>query len=104
MASIAGFVAGGGGAAYTASKHGIIAYTKQLDYDDASESMPSNAQAPGTIKTPMKKHDLEGDGTNAKWVASETPAGRWTTPQELANLTLFIASVATDYIHGAILP
>src|SRR5699024_11155014 len=39
MASIAGFVAGGGGAAYTASKHGIIGYTKQLDYDYCREGI-----------------------------------------------------------------
>lgn len=104
MASIAGFVAGGGGAAYTASKHGIIGYTKQLDYDYCREGIRANALAPGAIKTPMNKQDFEGDGTIAKWVASETPAGRWATPEEVANLTLFIASEAADYIHGAVLP
>ncbi len=42
MASIAGLVAGGGGAAYTASKHAIIGYTKQLDYDYASQGIRAN--------------------------------------------------------------
>ncbi|WP_440897543.1 3-oxoacyl-ACP reductase [Amphibacillus sp. Q70] len=104
MASIAGLVAGGGGAAYTASKHAIIGYTKQLDYDYAREGIRANALAPGAIKTPMNQADFAGNGEMAKWVAEETPAGRWATPEEVANLTLFIASDTADYIHGAVIP
>ncbi|MBP2080074.1 3-oxoacyl-ACP reductase [Oceanobacillus polygoni] len=104
MASIAGFVAGGGGAAYTASKHAIIGYTKQLDYDYARDGIRANALAPGAIQTPMNQADFAGDGEVAKWVAEETPAGRWAKPEEVANLTLFIASEAADYIHGAVMP
>lgn len=104
MASIAGFVAGGGGAAYTASKHAIIGYTKQLDYDYAREGIRANALAPGAIQTPMNKKDFEGNGQTAKWVAEETPAGRWARPEEVANLTLFIASDVADYIHGSVIP
>ncbi|KOY80857.1 3-oxoacyl-ACP reductase [Lysinibacillus macroides] len=104
MASIAGLVAGGGGAAYTASKHAIIGYTKQLDLDYCRLGIRANAIAPGAIQTPMNKADFEGDGEMAKWVAHETPAGRWAQPHEVANLTLFLASSAADYIHGAVLP
>ncbi|API93200.1 NAD(P)-dependent dehydrogenase [Virgibacillus pantothenticus] len=104
MASIAGFVAGGGGAAYTASKHAIIGYTKQLDYDYCRNGIRANAIAPGAIKTPMNKADFLGDGQMAKWVAEETPAGRWADPSEVADLTLFLASKAADYIHGVVIP
>lgn len=104
MASIAGLVAGGGGAAYTASKHAIVGYTKQLDLDYCREGIRANAIAPGAIQTPMNKADFEGDGEMAKWVADETPAGRWAQPYEVAYLTLFLASSAADYIHGTILP
>lgn len=104
MASIAGLVAGGGGAAYTASKHAIIGYTKQLDYDYCREGIRVNAIAPGAIETPMNKADFEGDGEMAKWVAKETPAGRWADPSEVANLTLYMASEAADYMHGTIIP
>ena len=65
MASIAGLVAGGGGAAYTASKHAIIGYTKQTDYDYCREGIRVNAIAPGAIQTPMNKADFEGDGKMA---------------------------------------
>ncbi|MEC2157709.1 3-oxoacyl-ACP reductase [Virgibacillus halodenitrificans] len=104
MASIAGLVAGGGGAAYTASKHAIIGYTKQLDLDYCREGIRANAIAPGAIQTPMNAADFNGDGAMAEWVASETPAGRWAQPEEVAGLTLFLASNAADYIHGAVMP
>ncbi|MYL59684.1 3-oxoacyl-ACP reductase, partial [Virgibacillus halodenitrificans] len=104
MASIAGLVAGGGGAAYTASKHAIIGYTKQLDLDYCREGVRANAIAPGAIQTPMNAADFAGDGAMAEWVASETPAGRWAQPEEVAGLTLFLASNAADYIHGAVMP
>lgn len=104
MASIAGFVAGGGGAAYTASKHAIIGYTKQLDYDYVKLGIRANGIAPGAIETPMNQADFAGDGKMAKWVAKETPAGRWAKAQEVANLTLYLASPEADYIHGTIIP
>jgi 3-oxoacyl-[acyl-carrier protein] reductase len=104
MASIAGLVAGGGGAAYTSSKHAIIGYTKQLDYDYCRLGIRANSIAPGAIHTQMNKADFEGDGEMAKWVAEETPAGRWAKPVEVANLTLYLASEAADYIHGAVIP
>lgn len=98
MASITGVVAGGGGAAYTASKHAIIGYTKQLDYDYCRDGVRANAIAPGAIQTPMNEADF---AKMAKWVANETPAGRWAKPNEVANLTFFLASQAAEYIHGA---
>lgn len=104
MASIAGIVAGGGGAAYTASKHAVVGYTKQLSYDYCKEGIRINAIAPGAIETPMTAADFEGDGEMAKWVAKETPAGRWAKPEEVANVTLFLASEASSYMHATIIP
>ena len=104
MASIAGMIAGGGGAAYTASKHAVIGYTKQLSYDYCKEGIRVNGIAPGAIETPMNAADFEGDGEMAKWVAEQTPAGRWAKPEEVANITLFLASEASDYMHANIVP
>jgi len=104
MASIAGLVAGGGGAAYTAAKHAIIGYTKQLDLDYADQGIRANCIAPGAIETPMNAADFAGDGHMAKWVAGETPAKRWAKPHEVADLTLFLASRHADYIHGTVMP
>ena len=104
MASIAGLIAGGGGAAYTASKHAVIGYTKQLSYDYVGEGIRVNGIAPGAIETPMNAADFEGTGEMAKWVAEQTPAKRWAKPEEVANVTLFLASEASDYMHATIVP
>ncbi|GKV68606.1 NAD(P)-dependent dehydrogenase [Sporosarcina sp. NCCP-2716] len=104
MASIAGLVGGGGGAAYTASKHAVIGYTKQVDLDYCREGIRANAIAPGAIETPMNAADFAGAGEMAAQVAEETPAGRWAQPDEVAKLTLYLAGRAADYIHGAVIP
>ena len=104
MSSIAGIVGGGGGVAYTAAKHAVIGLTKQLDLDYASQGIRANALAPGAINTPMNAADFAGDGKMAAWVAKETPAKRWAKPEEVAQLTLFLASDAADYIHGTVIP
>ncbi|MGM0214598.1 3-oxoacyl-ACP reductase [Enterococcus sp. AZ109] len=104
MASIAGQIAGGGGAAYTMAKHAVVGYTKQLALDYAKDGIRVNALAPGAIKTPMNAADFAGDGEMAKWVAKETPMKRWAEPQEVATATLFLASEAASYLQGVVLP
>lgn len=104
MASIASFVAGGGGISYTTSKHAIAGFTKQLALDYAPFGIQINGIAPGAIKTPMNAADFSGDGEIAKWVANETPVKRWGLPEEVAEATLFLASNKASYLQGVILP
>lgn len=104
MASIAGMVGGGGGAAYTASKHAIVGYTKQLNLDYARLGIRANAIAPGAIKTPMNEADFKGSGEIAEWVRKETPANRWAEAEEVAHLTLYLASDFSSYIQGTVIP
>lgn len=104
MCSIAGLVAGGGGIAYTTSKHAVSGFTKQLALDYAKDNIKINAIAPGAIKTPMNAKDFAGKGEMAQWVADETPVKRWGTAEEVANLSLFLASEASNYLQGTIIP
>ncbi|QDK70919.1 3-oxoacyl-ACP reductase [Lactococcus protaetiae] len=105
MASVAGLVAGGGGIAYTASKHAVVGLTKQLALDEAQHGIQVLGIAPGAIDTPMNAADfLENNGEMAKWVVSETPAKRWAKASEVAELTLFLASPQANYMSGAIVP
>ncbi len=104
MASIAGLVAGGGGVAYTAAKHAIIGLTKQIDYDYAAVGIRANCIAPGAIDTPMNAADFRDGAQMAQQVAQQTPAQRWAQPEEVAALSLFLASPAADYIHGSVIP
>jgi 3-oxoacyl-[acyl-carrier protein] reductase len=102
-ASISSFVAGGGGAAYTASKHGVLGLTRQLAFDYGKHGVRVNAICPGAIHTGMTNHLLTPEGRNPHVDAAVagTPAGRWGTPEEIARLALYLASDDADFIHGA---
>lgn len=102
MASVASFVGGGGGIAYTTAKHAVAGFTRQLALDYAAKNIHVTAIAPGAIRTPMNAADFAGDGKLAEWVAEETPVKRWAEADEVADLTLFLASHKARYMQGNI--
>ena len=102
MCSIASFLAGGGGAAYTASKHALAGLTKQIALDYADKNIQVFGLAPGAVKTAMTANDFEPGGL-ADWVAEETPIKRWLDPQEVADVTLFLASGKASAMQGEII-
>ena len=93
MCSIASNLAGGGGHAYTSSKHA-------LDY--AGAGIQVFGIAPGAVKTAMTAADFEPGGLS-DWVASETPIKRWIEPEEVAEVSLFLASGKASAMQGQIL-
>lgn len=101
MCSIASILAGGGGAAYTASKHALAGFTRQLALDYADKGIQVFGIAPGAVQTGMTASDFESDGL-AEWVADQTPIKRWTQPEEIAELTLFLASGKMASMQGEI--
>ena len=101
MCSIASFMAGGGGAAYTASKHALAGFTRQLALDYAKDKVQVFGIAPGAVKTALTASDFEPGGL-ADWVAQETPIGRWSSPDEIAELTGFLASGKASSMQGEI--
>lgn len=102
MCSIASFLAGGGGIAYTSSKHALAGFTKQLALDYAKENISVFGIAPGAVKTAMTKADFEPGGLS-EWVANETPIKRWILPEEVAELSLFLASGKASAMQGDII-
>ncbi len=102
MCSIASFLAGGGGAAYTASKHALAGLTKQIALDYADQNIQVFGLAPGAVKTAMTAADFELGGL-ADWVAEETPIKRWLDPQEVADVSLFLASGKAAAMQGEII-
>ena len=102
MCSIASFLAGGGGAAYTASKHALAGLTKQIALDYADKNIQVFGLAPGAVKTAMTAADFEPGGL-ADWVAEETPIKRWLDPQEVADVSLFLASGKAAAMQGEII-
>jgi NAD(P)-dependent dehydrogenase (short-subunit alcohol dehydrogenase family) len=98
ISSVAGLVAGKGGAAYTASKHGLIGYTKHLASVYASKGIKVNAICPGTIVTPLTKDILENIPVD------QIPAKRFGQQEEVAELAVFLASDQAKFMNGTAIP
>ncbi|MER7927198.1 SDR family oxidoreductase [Streptomyces sp. NPDC096057] len=88
---------------YTAAKHGVAGLTKALANEWAPHGVNVNAIAPGYIATDNTQA-LQDDPVRSKAILERIPAGRWGTADDLAGATVFLASPASDYIHGTILP
>ena len=104
IASIAAFVAGGGGAAYTSAKHAIAGYTKQLSFDYGKKGIRVNAIAPGAVETGMTKEIFEEGSADVMEAVKSVPAGRYGQPEEIARVALFLVSEESSFMHGAIVP
>ncbi|BAK17180.1 dehydrogenase with different specificities [Solibacillus silvestris StLB046] len=94
ICSVAGLVAGKGGAAYTASKHGAIGYTKHLSSEYARYGIKINAICPGTIETPLVKDVLAGLSKEA------VPTRTFGQVEEVADLAVFLASDEAKFMSG----
>jgi len=101
MASSAGKTGGVlAGAHYSASKAGIICFTKSLAREVASYGITVNAVAPGRIDTPMIRSASDQENENVRRV---TPSGRLGKPEDVANAVVFLVSNEASFITGEIL-
>jgi NAD(P)-dependent dehydrogenase (short-subunit alcohol dehydrogenase family) len=98
IASVAGLVAGKGGAAYTATKHGVIGLTKHMASEYAESGVQINAIAPGTIETPLIADVKDSIPTD------NIPARRFGQLEEVAELAMFLASGEAKFINGVTVP
>jgi 2-deoxy-D-gluconate 3-dehydrogenase len=88
---------------YAASKSGIAGLTRALANEWAPQGVNVNAIAPGYIETDNTQ-PLRDDAARSKSIADRIPAGRWGVPGDLAGATVFLASAASDYVQGVVLP
>jgi 2-deoxy-D-gluconate 3-dehydrogenase len=103
IASMMSFQGGIRIAAYVASKGGIAQMTKALANEWAARNVQVNAIAPGYFRT-ENTAALQQDETRNRQILERIPAGRWGEPHDLAGAAVFLASPASDYVTGAILP
>ena len=89
--------------AYAASKGGVAQITKAFANEWASKGVNVNAIAPGYMATEMNTA-LINDETRNTEILARIPAKRWGTPADVAGVACFLASSASDYLHGAIIP
>jgi 2-deoxy-D-gluconate 3-dehydrogenase len=101
IASMLSYQGGFTVASYTASKHGVAGITKLLANEWASRGINVNAIAPGYFATDNTQA-LRDDPDRSKAILDRIPAGRWGEPADLAGAAIFLASRASDYMHGAI--
>lgn len=103
IASMLSFQGGIRVASYTAAKSGLAGLTKLLANEWAAKGINVNAIAPGYMVTDNTAQ-LRADSKRNADILARIPAGRWGEPIDLAGAAVFLASAASDYIHGAILP
>ena len=97
VASVAGIRANPGQANYSASKAGVIGFTKTVAAEVARRGVTVNAVAPGLIETAFTEDVMEGE------MAKAIPARRVGTPEEVAACIRFLASAEASYVTGTTL-
>ena len=102
IASLLSFQGGIRVPSYTASKSGVAGLTRLLANEWASKGVNVNAIAPGYVAT-NNTAAVQADETRNRQILERIPAGRWGTPSDLGGAAVFLASAASDYVHGQIL-
>ena len=99
IASLAGQAGGlAAGAAYAASKAGVVALTKSIARFAGPHGITANCVNPGVIDTPMIR--AWPDGARERTLGA-TPLGRIGSPEEVASMVVVLASDAASFVHGA---
>ena len=88
---------------YTAAKSAVAGVTRALANEWAKHNINVNAIAPGYMATDNTA-PLRADPTRSQAILDRIPAGRWGTPDDLKGIVVFLASAASDYMTGAIVP
>src|SRR5713101_7477644 len=92
------------GAAYAASKGGLVQLTKSLAIAWAGDNIQVNAVLPGWIDTELTQGARRHVPELHDRVLTRTPAGRWGVPEDLAGIAVFLAAPASDFVTGAAIP
>lgn len=100
-ASVAGMVAGGGGVAYTTSKHAVIGLMRQIAIENAANGIQVNAICPGVIQTGMTQPLFDDPHSKVYEFIPQIPSGTWGQPVEIAKVAALIASGDVPFMHGA---
>ncbi len=98
MSSVIGEMGNAGQSSYAASKAGVIGFTKSVAKELGSRNIRCNAIAPGFVETDMTSYLKEGDAAD-KYRAG-IPLGRFASAEDIANVTLFLASNLSSYVTG----
>ena len=101
MSSVIGEMGNAGQSSYAASKAGVIGFTKSIAKELGSRNIRCNAVAPGFVETDMTSYLQEGEAAD-KYKAG-IPLGRFGTTEDIANVSLFLASDLSSYVTGQVI-
>lgn len=104
VASMLSFFGGSTVVAYAASKGGVAQMTKAFCNELAAKGINVNAIAPGYMDTELNTALTDPDNPRCKEITDRIPAGRWGSADDLKGAAVFLASAASDYVNGAIIP
>ena len=108
IASVAGMWGAAGGAAYAASKAGLIKASESWARELGPLNISVTAVAPGICKTNMLNkfvdEEAQMSADEAKLVKSIVPVGRWGTADDVAEVVTFLATCKTNYLNAAVIP
>jgi len=102
VASLLSFQGGVTVPAYAVAKGGVAQLTKALANEWAGRGVNVNAIAPGYMRTENTR-PLTEDPVRCRQITERIPAGRWGEPADLGGAVVFLASRASDYVHGHVL-
>ena len=102
IASLLSFQGGINVPAYAAAKGGVAQLTKALSNEWASKGINVNAIAPGYIATDMNEALIHNETRNRQ-ILERIPAGRWGNAEDFKGSVIYLASGASDYVHGHVL-
>ena len=103
IASMLSFQGGIHVISYAAAKSGLAGMTRGLANEWAAQGISVNAIAPGYMATDNTAA-LREDAKRSASILERIPAGRWGTPEDLKGAAIFLASSASDYVNGSIIP
>ncbi len=102
VGSVMSFEGGYNIPAYAAAKHGVAGLTKALAVAWSRRGINVNCIAPGYFETDLAGV-LRNDPVRGPQILERIPCGRWGHPEELAGAVVFLASDASNYMHGSVL-
>jgi len=109
VASVHGLVASAQKSAYVAAKHGLVGFTKAVALECATTGVTVNAVCPGWVLTPLVQKQVDAraladgvsqDEAQARLLGEKQPSLQFTTPDELAELVVFLCSAAAQNVRG----
>lgn len=104
IASMLSFFGGITVPAYAASKGGVAQFSKAMCNELAGRGINVNCIAPGYMDTDMNTALTDPNNPRYKTITDRIPAHRWGTPEDMKGTAIFLASHASDYLNGAVIP